>query len=155
MSRPLSGCRVDEAADEVIQALSQLELPGNVRQLENLIYEALLNKEEDGPLLLSDLPLSVWQLLAETSAEAPPPSEAEPWRVDSLVTSSSEALPRELDSSLAEAPAPLTQTLKSLERLLLQRTLKQTHGNQAKAAQLLGITPRSVYNKLRKYRLLT
>jgi len=29
--------------------------------------------------------------------------------------------------------------------------LEHEHGNQSRAARLLGITPRSVYNKLRKH----
>jgi DNA-binding protein Fis len=37
--------------------------------------------------------------------------------------------------------------------MLLERALQKTCGNQSKAARILGITPRSVYNKLRKHHL--
>ena len=39
-----------------IEALRQVELRGNARQLENLVRFALVNKEDDSPLGLSDLP---------------------------------------------------------------------------------------------------
>lgn len=39
-----------------LEALRQVELRGNARQLENLVRFALANKEEDSPLGLSDLP---------------------------------------------------------------------------------------------------
>ena len=32
--------------------------------------------------------------------------------------------------------------------------MRQTHNNQSQAARLLGLTPRSIYNKLRKHHLL-
>jgi DNA-binding NtrC family response regulator len=41
------------------------------------------------------------------------------------------------------------------EKLLLKHALRETRGNQSKTARLLGITPRSVYNKLRKHQLST
>jgi len=47
----------------------------------------------------------------------------------------------------------LSQFLEQCEKLLLQNALRQTRGNQSKTARLLGITPRSVYNKLIKHRL--
>jgi len=40
-------------------------LPGNVRQLENLVRQALVNKYDDSPLNLSDLPIEVWRQLSE------------------------------------------------------------------------------------------
>jgi len=39
------------------------------------------------------------------------------------------------------------------ERHALEAAMERTRGNQSETAKLLGITPRSVYNKLRKHRL--
>ncbi len=39
------------------------------------------------------------------------------------------------------------------ERVLIESALERAHGNQSLMAKWLGITPRSVYNKLRKYHL--
>ena len=47
----------------------------------------------------------------------------------------------------------LDRSLEFCERLLISLVLERTHGNQSETARLLQITPRSVYNKLRKYHL--
>ena len=36
---------------------------------------------------------------------------------------------------------------------LLEAALHKAHGNQSQMARLLGITPRSIYNKVHKYQL--
>jgi DNA-binding NtrC family response regulator len=47
----------------------------------------------------------------------------------------------------------LSRSLQHCERLLLEAALHKAHGNQSETARLLGITPRSVYNKLHKHQL--
>ena len=47
----------------------------------------------------------------------------------------------------------LPRALRECERQVFEAALQRTKGNQSQAARLLGITPRSVYNKLRKYHL--
>src|SRR4029434_10411181 len=47
-------------ASGFVKALAGIELPGNVRQLENLVRQALVNKYDDSPLNLSELPIEVW-----------------------------------------------------------------------------------------------
>jgi DNA-binding NtrC family response regulator len=41
--------------------------------------------------------------------------------------------------------------LEAIEWVAIQQTLKQTQGNKARAAQLLGIAPSTLYEKLKKY----
>ena len=53
------------AGPDFIEALTRVDLPGNVRQLENLVRRALVNKVTSTPLTLTDLPAEVWQQLAE------------------------------------------------------------------------------------------
>lgn len=48
------------------EALHHVELPGNVRQLENLVWQALVRKTTSLPLGISDLPLDVLQQLSGT-----------------------------------------------------------------------------------------
>ena len=123
---------------EFIAALGRLELTGNARQLENLIRWILLNKIDDEPLGLRDLPPVAWeQLCNESSAggsPAPPTSEVGASVLGLLVANR---------WSMARA-------LAACERLILNAALEREHGNQSRAARLLGITPRSVYNKLKK-----
>jgi DNA-binding NtrC family response regulator len=48
---------------DFVEALAELELPGNARQLENLVRRVLVCKMDDAPLGLSDLPAEIWQQL--------------------------------------------------------------------------------------------
>jgi hypothetical protein len=43
-------------------------LPGNARQLENLVRWVLGNKDDDTPLNRGDLPLQVWEQLSGLTA---------------------------------------------------------------------------------------
>jgi transcriptional regulator with PAS, ATPase and Fis domain len=47
----------------------------------------------------------------------------------------------------------LAHTLQYCERLCLEAALHKAHGNQSHVAHLLGITSRSVYNKIHKHHL--
>jgi two-component system response regulator AtoC len=47
----------------------------------------------------------------------------------------------------------LTRALDSCERSFVEAALQASRGNQTDTARLLGITPRSVYNKIRKHHL--
>jgi len=42
-------------------------------------------------------------------------------------------------------------TLEDVERYLITSTLESVNGNKARAAEILGVTPRTIRNKLRKY----
>jgi DNA-binding NtrC family response regulator len=44
-------------------------------------------------------------------------------------------------------------TLEEMERFLIEKTLERTGGNKSKAARLLNVHRRSIYNKLKKYGL--
>jgi DNA-binding NtrC family response regulator len=135
-----AGAAAGGASEEFLEALRRHELPGNVRQLENIIRWVLANREGGGPLCLRDLPADVLNGLAPHADLDPPPS-APPAAERSYF----EALLDLHESNLARA-------VEHCERLLLEAALQRAQGNQTKAAQMVGITPRSVYNKLRKYR---
>jgi|GEM_PF-2212494 hypothetical protein len=45
----------------------------------------------------------------------------------------------------------LDQILAGFERNMIEKTLKDTYGNQSKAAKALGITKRKIQYKIRKY----
>jgi transcriptional regulator with GAF, ATPase, and Fis domain len=135
---------VPEVAPEVVQAVSQLRLEGNAREVENLVRHALASKRTDGPLRLGDLPPETWrQLVAESGADA---SRAAPSSVEGSPIPAPGAFLRAHRWSLAES-------LGDCERALLDAALDLAHGNQTGAARLLGITPRSVYNKVRRFHI--
>jgi DNA-binding NtrC family response regulator len=45
---------------------------------------------------------------------------------------------------------PEMQSLAEMERALVARAMREAGGNRTRAAELLGITPRGLYNKLRR-----
>lgn len=145
-----------EVAADLIDALSCLELRGNVRELKNLITAALAAKTDSGPLGLKDLPTQVWEELADTHFAGAAP-EVRPTCGDRVVAeerlSSSEM--HSLALSLTHRQGwNLHTCLSQCEREIIEAAIFYTRNNQSQAARLLGLTPRSIYNKLRKHQLL-
>lgn len=46
---------------------------------------------------------------------------------------------------------PLGATVDEAERLLIERTLEHTGNNKTRAAEILGISPKTLFNKLKEY----
>lgn len=144
-------------APDFVEALMQVELPGNARQLENLVREALVWKEDDTALTLRDLPLAIWQQLSAREGCPSIPSNPADAEAD-IQASALEPLQYDLPASMLNVLDlngwNLSRSLQHCERLLLEAALHKTQGNQSQTAHLLGITPRSVYNKIHKHQLL-
>jgi DNA-binding NtrC family response regulator len=51
----------------------------------------------------------------------------------------------------ADLVLPVGTTVEDAERELILRTLKQTGGNKTRAADILGISLKTLHNKLHKY----
>ena len=134
------GARLLMPSASFVAALSQVELPGNVRQLENLVRRAIAQADGARPLGLEDLPAEVWKELSR--------------RVERLDDrASSPGVPDGWPAVLDANGWNLTRSMRACERMLLQAALSRMQGNQSKTARLLGVTPRSIYTKLRKHRL--
>jgi DNA-binding NtrC family response regulator len=134
----------------------ELELPGNVRQLENLVRQALVRKDDDSPLHLSDLPSDVWEELSE-QRKHPSVQKNLSMEERSVQNLAPGTAPFESSSHLANLIAvngwSLARSMRYCERLFLQTALHSAQGNQSETARILRITPRSVYNKIRKHAL--
>jgi DNA-binding NtrC family response regulator len=147
---------------EFVDALCQLDLPGNARQLENLVRWALVHNST-GRLELGDLPPEVWEQLAHkvpaTTALATTvpattvPATTVPATTVPATTVLAASLPPDPVGLLATHDWNLSRSLDSCERSIIATALRVSHGNQSRAARLLGITPRSVYNKVRRHKL--
>jgi DNA-binding NtrC family response regulator len=131
---------------DFVDALSSLDFPGNVRELKNLVLSALVNRDGDLPLGLRDLPPGVWHELsvvdvsqATVSADFDTEEKAEGLNA---IVNRTENMHMNLNQRLAAA-----------EREIVSQVLIQTSFNQSRAAQVLGITPRCVYNKVKRYQL--
>jgi transcriptional regulator with GAF, ATPase, and Fis domain len=128
-----------EVREDFVSSIAKLDLPGNVRELENLIRKVLVNKSDHRALDLVDLPEQVWQMISQKSTDS--------------VRENPQPQADEFGQILLASGSNLTHSLRHCERMLVEAALLRAHGNQAQTARLLGITPRSVYNKMRKYNL--
>jgi psp operon transcriptional activator len=137
-----------------VNALSRLELRGNARELENIVRQVLLNKVDGSELNLLDLPGDVLRRLvdSETVKEAPPLRKDSAGTPDPVSADVSAEL--QLFQTLLASDAGLSISLRHCEKILLQAALRRSRGNQSQTARLLRITPRSVYNKLRRHNLV-
>jgi transcriptional regulator with GAF, ATPase, and Fis domain len=139
-----------------VTALTKIELPGNVRQLENLVRQALVNKYDDSPLNLSDLPIEVWRQLSQQGESRSLRSEQVSEGKESTEYAPEtppQVSPAYLAKLLHANTWNLSRSLQYCEKLFLEAALHRAQGNQSQTARLLGITPRSVYNMVRKYNL--
>jgi DNA-binding NtrC family response regulator len=143
-------------ASNFIEACTQLALPGNARQLENLVRWVVVNKRDHTPLTLRDFPVEIWEEIAEQGkrpALAPAPVNEEVDVEPLCQETQYQDICASLTTLLDLKGGNLARALEHCERLLFEVALHQAHGNQAQVARLLGITPRSVYNKMHKHQL--
>jgi len=127
-----------DAAPDFLEALTMLDLPGNAREVENLVRSALVHATGDA-VTLRDLPRDVWSHL---STDAAAQEQATPG-------------PAAFAGTMLDAhPGNLASALDACERALVREALARSSGNQARTARMLGVTARCVYNKLRKHRLI-
>lgn len=127
-----SGVGVPRMAPQALQQLTLLPLPGNVRELENLLHRAMALCDAD-ELVLDDAP-----------STAPGGLTAIP------ATSAAEGRDAETQGSL---PADLQGHLDQQERDILIRTLRETHFNRTLAATRLGITLRQIRYRMARLKI--
>jgi transcriptional regulator with PAS, ATPase and Fis domain len=118
------GCKVSEAGREVLDLLQRYHWPGNVRELRNVIERAVILAGEG--------------------------------------TLSPAHLPRDFGVSVGvKSPAPMNEpdavrlsvgtTVSEAEKALILLTLQHTKNNKTRAADILGISLKTLFNKLKEY----
>ncbi|OPY05018.1 MAG: Transcriptional regulatory protein ZraR [Syntrophus sp. PtaB.Bin001] len=119
--------------EKTLNLLNSYDWPGNVRELENVIERAVLICQEN-TLLPEHLHLE-----------------------DSAADGSAE---EKMSSSQKESPvvtAEISQlkdmTIWEMEKELIFSTLNKVKGNKTKASEMLGISVRTMRNKLQEYNL--
>jgi two-component system response regulator FlrC len=117
----IDGRSVKNLTDQALAKLAGLPFRGNVRELENLVERALLLAGGE-TITAEDLLLDEGLLPAEN-----PPSDA--------------------PTSAGTGPEPLREA----ERRLILDALDHTAGNRTHAAKVLGISVRTLRNKLNEY----
>ena len=137
---------IKPVATEALKALGAHTWPGNVRELENVIRRALVMSKGEA-ILTGDLPAEVLGAAlaaAPAAPEAPavvPPPAAE--------AASLPALAQQL-FRLARENTQL-KVIPAVERELIIEALKETAGNQVRAAKLLGITRATLRKRIDKF----
>ena len=132
--------KVEGIAPETLDVLTSYHWPGNIRELEGVIRQALL--QSHGTVLAPDyLPSSLLED-SSNSSDSAPESEEE----GSLPSNLTTFVKRRLASQSANLYA---ETLEMMERYLLSEVLTLAEGNQSEAARILGITRGSLRHKIR------
>jgi DNA-binding NtrC family response regulator len=112
---------VTEVTAEALAVLTAYDWPGNIRELRNVLYSALVRKRGGTQLLVSDLP----RRLLDPSAEV---EGGRPSIIDRNL----------IRSEIERGCFNLRATLEQLEREALGLALAHANGNAAAAAGLLG-----------------
>lgn len=125
------GRSVKEISAEAMRVLSSYHWPGNVRELENILGRALINMRPGDKTVRPEhiMPLS--------------PEAVEPSASGSGV----------LDQ-LGGGKSSLSEIHSAWEKTILKQLMDFTGGNRTRAAQLLKISVRQLYNKLKKRGLI-
>ena len=142
-----------ELSAEAVIWLREYAWPGNVRELQNLMERAVLlcggRPITPGHFLLES---EEWPLFLEEGAEpeaAPEDASSAPEAVSATRGgSTAPPRPKEESGSFSGGVIPLHE----MERIMIKKGLEQTGGNRTQAADLLGISVRTLRNKLNEYR---
>ncbi|PIE62644.1 MAG: sigma-54-dependent Fis family transcriptional regulator [Desulfobacter postgatei] len=123
-------CRIDARSvkgltDQALSVLHKHGFPGNIRELENIIHRAVL-LTETGMITPSDL-------LMDNGA-------------DIILSDDDTGITSAGDEDFSAG------SLKEMEQKMIFRTLDQTQGNRTHAAKILGISVRTLRNKLNEYK---
>ncbi len=112
---------------KAMQALKNYGWPGNIRELQNTI-EQLRILVEGSEIRLEDLPFNI--RMAQSSAT------------------------QSAGQSSGSSSHTVAMSLEDLERNHILQMLAYQHGNKTKTAKVLGITIKTLYNKLHRYGML-
>lgn len=118
-------CSVTGLDAASLQAILSYDWPGNARELRNALERAVILAGR-GLIGVNHLPV------LNGSGSAP-------------------AEDREPKSSLDSITVPVGTTVDQAERSLIELTLRHTSGNRTRAAAILGISIKTLFNKLKEY----
>ena len=134
-SKPQTPPEAVVAEQTFFDALVAHQWPGNIRELANVVEHSLV--------LCDALPLTAAHLPARFGGMRPAPVAPRPMpeanRVAPLVVA---------ESTAAATPGPKPVTLRELEMQAILESLERHRGNKPRAAEELGISLKTLYNKI-------
>jgi DNA-binding NtrC family response regulator len=117
------GVKVTDISHEVEDRLCAYNWPGNVRELRNVMERAVILAGE-GTIQPSHLPPGF---------------------------NGAQVIPAASIAESGELRIPFGYTVEQAERALIELTLEHTKGNKTRAAEILGISQKTLFNKLKEY----
>jgi DNA-binding NtrC family response regulator len=114
-------CRITDLAPDVVDCFQRYHWPGNARELRNILERAVI-LAGTGTITTAHLPRGFAGLPAPSAA----PSDGRVF----------------LEAGM---------TIDEAERALIQLTLRHTSSNRTRAAEILGISVKTLFNKLKEY----
>ena len=132
---------VKPLSDDALKALQSYDWPGNVRELEHTIERAIVlsktNEITSKDLFLHGITIAGFKSKPETEN----------------IVEEKEEVKKTADTSSDESMGgTVGRTIADVEQELILKTLQDVAGNRTKAAEILGITVRTLRNKLNEYR---
>ncbi len=126
-------------SDEVKECLSRLPWPGNVRQLQNVIWNTVLLHDAE-TVEMSMLPAGLHH---GATMQAALPAEFAPLPVSPVPRDTS------VSGALSELVQPLVgSTMAEIERQVIEATIAAVDGSVPQAARMLDLSPSTIYRKL-------
>ena len=124
-------CKVSDVSQEVMEGFLRHNWPGNVRELRNVLERAVILTGE-GTIEMKHLP-AILQNRAATPATT------------TAAAADTTAVPTDL------VQFSIGTTVEEAEKGLILRTLEHTKNNKTRAAEILGISLKTLHNKLKEY----
>jgi DNA-binding NtrC family response regulator len=141
------GRPVPQVSPDAMAKLTSFDWPGNVRELASVLERAMLFSA--GEISAAHVELSRGPSMRPS---APPPPRPEPRGVDAAPSSSPASVP---PPPSVPRPLPTKKTLAEdvteVERRRILEALEQCAGNQVRAAELLGVSRRTLINRMIAY----
>ena len=156
-------------SEQLRQLFLQYDWPGNIRELENMIKRVVILQDEQ--LVVREIERNMQRASATAAAAAPAvamfgspipmmgaPIPSVPYMPPPAAPAESQDVAETADAPAAEETAPGGASLASVakaaamkaERAAIEHTLRQVHWNRRKAAQILGVSYKTLLNKIKE-----
>lgn len=149
---------IKPVSNEAMASLQSYDWPGNVRELEHTIERAVvLSKTEkiaSRDLFLHGITVEEFKLSGVVSQETESVTSVMKDISQQESSNKNDVQHSASNEGMERLTAQVTvgMTIAGMEQELILKTLRETDGNRTKAAEILGITVRTLRNKLNEYK---